>query len=166
MIARRLAPGAGTNRSTPSWLTLLLCTLAQFMTILDVSVVNVALPSIKRDLGFSASGLAWVINAYTLLFAGCLLLGGRAGDYFGRRRLYLIGLGLFTATSLVAGFANSQILIIAARALQGLGGAVLAPTTLAILATSYEDRRQRARALGYGARSDRWAESSARSPAG
>ncbi len=127
---------------------LFLCCLAQFMTILDVSVVNVAIPSIKHDLGFSPSGLAWVINAYTLLFAGFLLLGGRAGDFFGRRRMYLIGLGLFTVTSLFAGFANSQSMLVISRAVQGFGGAVLAPTTLAILATTYRDRAARAKAMG------------------
>src|SRR6476661_137539 len=105
---------------------LVLCCLAQFMVILDVSVVNVALPSIRRDLGFSAVDLQWVVNAYTLTFAGFLLLGGRAADLLGHRRVFVAGLLLFAAASLAGGLAPSQGVLVAARAAQGLGGAIVA----------------------------------------
>jgi EmrB/QacA subfamily drug resistance transporter len=129
-------------------LVLLLVCLGQFMVVLDVSVVNVALPSIHRDLGFSASGLQWVVNAYALAFAGFLLLAGRAADLFGRRRVLLLGLTLFSIASLLDGLATTQGELIAARALQGLGGAVLTPATLTILIATYSEGRARARALG------------------
>jgi EmrB/QacA subfamily drug resistance transporter len=118
------------------------------MVILDVSVVNVALPAIRGDLGFSPAGLQWVVNAYTLTFAGFMLLGGRAADLYGRKRIFLLGLGLFTVASLVGGFAQDKTMLIAARAAQGLGGAVLAPATLTILTTHFREPRARARALG------------------
>jgi len=129
-------------------LVLLLVCLGQFMVLLDISVVNVALPSIRRDLGFSTSGLQWVVNAYTLAFSGFLLFGGRAADIFGRRRLLLLGLALFCVASLADGLATTQAELIAARALQGLGGAVLTPATLTILIVTYPEGRSRARALG------------------
>jgi len=129
-------------------LVLLLVCLGQFMVILDVSVVNVALPSIRNDLGFSTSGLQWVVNAYALTFAGFLLLGGRAADLFGRRRLLLIGLTLFSIASLLDGLATTQVELVVARALQGFGGAVLTPATLTILIATYPEGRARARALG------------------
>jgi EmrB/QacA subfamily drug resistance transporter len=122
--------------------------LAQFLVVLDVSVVNVALPAMRAALGFDAAGLQWVVNAYTLTFAGFLLLGGRAADLFGRRRIFLLGLGLFGAASLAGGLANSPGLLIAARAAQGLGGAVLAPASLTILTTTFPEGPQRSRALG------------------
>src|ERR1017187_5437202 len=129
-------------------LVLLLVCLGQFMVVLDVSVVNVALPSIRHDLGFSASGLQWVGNAYALSFAGFLLLAGRAADLFGRRRLLLGGLALFCFASLLDGLATSQGELVAARALQGLGGAVLTPATLTILIATYSEGKARARARG------------------
>jgi EmrB/QacA subfamily drug resistance transporter len=129
-------------------LVLLLVCLGQFMVVLDVSVVNVALPSIRHDLGFSASGLQWVVNAYALAFAGFLLLAGRAADLFGRRRLLLAGLALFSLASLLDGLATSQGELVAARALQGFGGAVLTPATLTILIATYSEGKARARALG------------------
>jgi hypothetical protein len=111
-------PGSGeTNR----WLVLVIVCLAQFMVVLDATVVNVALPSIQRDLGFSEADLQWVINAYTLVFGGFLLLGGRAGDLFGRRRLFLAGVVIFSFASLLNGLATSSTWLVAARALQGLG---------------------------------------------
>ncbi len=110
--------------------TLLLACLAQFMVILDVSVVNVALPSIRSGLHFSEQDLQWVVNAYTVTFAGFLLLGGRAADLMGRRRVFVSGLVLFGAASLLGGLAQSQVTLIAARAIQGLGGAVIAPASL------------------------------------
>src|SRR3954469_15272219 len=129
-------------------LVLVLCCLAQFMVILDVSIVNVALPSIRDDLGFSATGLQWVVNAYTLTFAGFLLLGGRAADLLGRREVFAGGLLLFGLASLFGGIAQTDGQLIAARALQGLGGAVVAPATLSILATTFTEGAERNRALG------------------
>jgi EmrB/QacA subfamily drug resistance transporter len=134
--------------NAPAWVVLALVCLGQFMVVLDISIVNVALPSIQSELGFSASGLQWILNAYTLTFAGFLLLGGRAGDLFGRRRMFLAGLGMFTVASFVGGLAQSQGTLIAARALQGLGAAVLAPATLTILTTTFTEGAARARALG------------------
>lgn len=134
-------------RVAPGVVLLLVC-LGQFLVLLDVSVVNVALPAIRSDLGFTPSGLEWVINAYTLAFSGFLLFGGRAADIFGRRRLLLLGLALFSLASLADGLASSQWELIAARALQGLGGAVLTPATLTILLVTYPEGRGRARALG------------------
>lgn len=129
-------------------LTLFLCCLAQFMVILDVSIVNVALPSIRGDLGFSAAGLQWVVNAYTLAFAGFLLLGGRAADLVGRRAVFIAGLGVFGVASLVGGFAQSDGMLVAARAIQGLGGAIVAPATLSILTTTFTEGAERNKALG------------------
>ncbi len=128
--------------------TLLLSCLAQFMVILDVSVVNVALPAIRHGLGFSEVDLQWVVNAYTVTFAGFLLLGGRAADLLGRRRVFVAGLALFALASLAGGFANSQGLLIAARAVQGLGGAVIAPASLSILTTTFAEGAARNRAVG------------------
>ncbi|HYT30009.1 MAG TPA: MFS transporter, partial [Actinomycetota bacterium] len=142
----RIAVGSG--RAVPAWVVLALVCLGQFMVVLDISIVNVALPSIQSELHFSASGLQWVVNAYTLTFAGFLLLGGRAADLFGRRRMFLLGLGMFTVASLLGGLAQNQAMLLAARALQGLGGAVLAPATLTILTTSFSEGAARARALG------------------
>src|SRR5947209_4446878 len=117
--------------------TLVLCCLAQFMVILDVSVVNVALPAIHKSLGFSESGLQWVVNAYTVTFAGSLLLGGRAADLIGRRIVFVSGLVLFAVASLAGGLATTQGMLIAARLAQGLGGAVIAPASLSILTTTF-----------------------------
>ncbi len=130
-------PEASPTRRSPEGLVLAMACIAQFMVILDVSVVNVALPSIGRDLHYSATGLQWVVNAYVLTFAGFLLLGGRAADLFGRRRVFLSGLALFSVASLVGGFATTSGWLTAARAVQGLGGAVLAPATLTILVTTF-----------------------------
>ncbi len=129
-------------------ITLVLCCLAQFMVILDVSIVNVALPSIRGDLGFSAANLQWVVNAYTLAFAGFLLLGGRAADLIGRRLVFVAGLGVFGTASLVGGFAQDDTMLVAARAAQGLGGAIVAPATLSILTTTFSEGAERNRALG------------------
>ena len=139
---------AAQGSRAPAWLVLTLVCLGQFMVVLDISVVNVALPSIQRDLHFSNTGLQWVVNAYTLAFAGFLLLGGRAGDLYGRRRMFIVGLALFSAASLAGGLAQDKTMLVAARAIQGLGGAVLAPATLTILTTSFAAGRDRARALG------------------
>ncbi len=124
------------------------------MVILDVAIVNVALPSIKSDLGFSASGLQWVITAYAILFGGTLLLGGRLADLLGRRRMFVAGLALFAASSLLCGFAWSSGSLVAFRGLQGLGGALLAPAALSLLMTTFAEGRDRNVALGiYGAAS-------------
>ena len=143
------APGEGEALDAARKRTILtIACLGQFMVILDVSVVTVALPSMRADLGFSATGLQWVINAYTLIFAGFLLLGGRAADLYGRRRVFMAGLALFTLASLVCGLAPGPEALVIARAVQGLGAAMLAPATLTILTTTFTEARERARALG------------------
>ena len=134
--------------SSRRWSALALIVTAQFMVILDVAIVNVALPSIQTDLGFSAAGLQWVVSAYAILFGGALLLGGRLGDLLGRRRLLVAGLILFAASSLLCGLAWSAGSLIAFRALQGLGGALLAPSALSLLMTTFAEGRERNLALG------------------
>ncbi len=136
------------------WSALALIVTAQFMVILDVAIVNVALPSIKLDLGFSATNLQWVISAYAIIFGGALLLGGRLADLVGRRRMFVAGVALFTASSLLCGLAWSEGSLIVFRAVQGLGGAFLAPAALSLLMTTFSEGRQRNIALGiYGAAS-------------
>jgi EmrB/QacA subfamily drug resistance transporter len=130
------------------WLALALLASVQFMVVLDIAIVNVALPSIQIDLGFSQENLQWVISAYALLFGGFLLLGGRAADLFGRRRLFLAGIVLFTVASLLAGFAWSEASLILARGLQGLGAAVITPAALSILMTTFPEGKERNTALG------------------
>src|SRR5437870_7617167 len=130
------------------WLALALLSAVQFMVVLDIAIVNVALPSIEVDLGFSQENLQWVISAYALFFGGFLLLGGRAADLLGRRRLFLAGIVLFTLASLLAGFAWSETSLIAARSLQGLGAAVISPAALSILSTTFTEGRERNIALG------------------
>ena len=130
------------------WIALGVLVAAQFMVVLDVAIVNVALPSIKTDLHFTQSSLQWVITAYALMFGGVLLLGGRMADLLGRRRLFIAGVTLFTASSLLAGFAWNEISLIAFRATQGLGGALLAPAALSILTTMFAEGRERNVALG------------------
>jgi len=140
------AEGKGTSAHLRA--TLILACLGQFMVILDVSVVNVALPAIRHGLGFSEQDLQWVVNAYTVTFAGFLLLGGRAADLLGRRRVFVGGLVLFALSSLAGGLAQSQWMLIAARAIQGLGGAVVAPASLSILTTTFTEPAARNRAVG------------------
>jgi EmrB/QacA subfamily drug resistance transporter len=130
------------------WLALALLSAVQFMVVLDIAIVNVALPSIKVDLGFSQENLQWVISAYALFFGGFLLLGGRAADLLGRRRLFLAGIVLFTLASLLAGLAWSEGSLIAARSFQGLGAAVISPAALSILSTTFTEGRERNIALG------------------
>jgi EmrB/QacA subfamily drug resistance transporter len=137
------------SRALPSpWLVLVIAGLAQFMVVLDSSVVNIALPSIQRGLRFSAANLQWVINGYTLIFGGFLLLGGRAADLLGRKRLFVAGVGLFTAASLLNGVAQSSGMLIVGRGLQGLGGALVSPAALSIVTTTFTDGEQRTKALG------------------
>ena len=130
------------------WAVLALVVVAQFMVILDVAIVNVALPEIGADLGFSQQSLQWVITAYAIVFGGALLLGGRLADLLGRRRIFLAGVALFTISSLLSGLAWSEEALIVSRALQGLGGAFLAPASLSILMTTFQEGRERNLALG------------------
>jgi EmrB/QacA subfamily drug resistance transporter len=136
------------RHSTNPWIVLVLVCLAQFMVILDATIVNVALPSIQRDLGLDEANLQWIVNAYTLVFGGFLLLGGRAGDLIGRKRLFLIGLVIFTVASLLNGLAVSSEMLIGSRALQGLGAALISPAALSIISTTFSEGVERARALG------------------
>src|SRR5215475_14125115 len=129
------------------WLALVVVCFGQFMVVLDATIVNVALPAIQTDLGFSDTSLAWVVNAYTLFFGGFLLLGGRAADLLGRRSLFLAGVGLFSAASLFNGLATSETMLIVGRAIQGLGGAMLSPAALSVITTSFEEGPQRTKAL-------------------
>ncbi len=141
-------PESNTHAHMPQWAVLAIACAAQFMVVLDISIVNVALPSMQSSLHMSAGQLQWVVNAYALAFAGFLLFGGRAGDFFGRKRIFLLGLTIFTAASLSGGFAANSMMLEISRAAQGLGGALLAPSTLSLLTTTYTDPRARARALG------------------
>src|SRR6202045_4844488 len=134
--------------SRKRWFALAVIVAAQFMVVLDVAIVNVALPTIKTDLHFSQESLQWVITAYSILFGGVLLLGGRMADLLGRRRLFVAGLTLFTVSSLLDGLAWSEGSLIAFRALQGLGAALLSPAALSILTTTFQEGRERNLALG------------------
>ncbi|MEX0673865.1 MAG: MFS transporter [Gaiellaceae bacterium] len=136
------------RHSTNPWIVLVLVCLAQFMVILDATIVNVALPSIQSDLGLDEANLQWIVNAYTLVFGGFLLLGGRAGDLIGRKRLFLIGLVIFTVASLLNGLAVNSEMLIGSRALQGLGAALISPAALSIISTTFAEGAERARALG------------------
>jgi EmrB/QacA subfamily drug resistance transporter len=145
-LAERTDAEAGPDRRR--WVILGLIVMAQFMVVLDVAIVNVALPSIKTDLHFSQVSLQWVITAYAILFGGVLMLGGRLADLLGRRRLFAIGLTLFTVSSLLDGLAWSEASLIAFRSLQGLGAALLSPAALSILTTTFREGRERNLALG------------------
>ncbi len=124
------------RRTPPPWLAVALACFGQFLVVLDISVVNVALPSMRTGLGLGEQGLQWVVNAYAIAFAGFMLLGGRAGDLYGRKRMFLVGLGLFTLASLAGGLAQEGWQLLLARAVQGLGAAVLAPSTLTIVTSA------------------------------
>src|SRR5947207_1550222 len=145
MIVRGTEDGAADRKR---WFGLAVLVTAQFMVVLDVAIVNVALPTIKTDLNFSQENLQWVVTAYSILFGGVLLLGGRMADLMGRRRLFMAGLALFTASSLLDGLAWSEGSLIAFRALQGLGAALVAPAALSILMTTFAEGRERNLALG------------------
>src|SRR5689334_10941230 len=144
------AIGAAGTRNEPRHLgvALLVIATAQLMVVLDATVVNVALPHIQAALGLSGSGLEWVVNAYALVLGGLLLLRGRAGDQFGRRRMFVAGLLLFSGASLVGRLATSQAWLLAARAVQGAGGAIVVPTALALIATTFPEGPPRNRAMG------------------
>lgn len=141
------APSAGRRPRSPG-VVLAVILVAQLMVVLDMSIVNVALPNIQADLGFTPSGLSWVLNAYTLAFGGLLLLGARAGDLLGRRRTFITGIALFSVASLLGGFADSAGQLVAARGVQGVGAALAAPATLALLSAMFTEGRERTRALG------------------
>src|SRR3954452_10376792 len=130
------------------WLALYVLCLATLMIVLDTTIVNVALPSIRDDLGFSQTSLAWVVNAYVLTYAGLLLLGGRLGDLFGQRRLFIAGVALFTLASLMCGLATSQAMLVTARAIQGVGGAVASAVSLSLMMSLFTEERERAKAMG------------------
>jgi EmrB/QacA subfamily drug resistance transporter len=134
--------------SRARWLALLVLCLGDLMIVLDVTIVGVALPSIREDLGFSEESLAWVVNAYLITFGGFLLLGGRFGDLFGHRRLFLLGIGLFTLASAACGFATSQEMLVGARAVQGVGGAVVSAVALSLMMTLFTEPAERAKAMG------------------
>src|SRR6267154_3008474 len=134
--------------SRKRWFALAVIVAAQFMVVLDIAIVNVALPSIKTDLHFSQESLQWVVTAYSIIFGGALLLGGRLADLLGRRRLFVAGLALFTVSSLLDGLAWSEGSLIAFRSLQGLGAAMLSPAALSILTTTFDEGRERNIALG------------------
>jgi MFS family permease len=144
------AAGGGNRRLG---LALLVIATAQLMVVLDGTIVNVALPHVQRALGFSGTGLEWVVNAYAVTFGGLLLLGGRAGDILGRGRVFVFGLLLFSGASLLGGFATSQWWLLTARAIQGAGGAVIAPTALALITTNFP---KVARAAGRSGCTRRW----------
>jgi EmrB/QacA subfamily drug resistance transporter len=136
------------RHSTNPWVVLVIICIAQFMVVLDATIVNVALPKIQTSLGFTSSSLQWVITSYTLVFAGFLLLGGRAGDLLGRKRLFMIGLVIFTVASLLNGLSTSSGMLIGFRALQGFGAALISPAALSIISTTFAEGKERARALG------------------
>jgi len=130
------------------WIVLVLVCLAQFMVILDATIVNVALPSIQVDLEMSDSNLQWIVNSYALLFGGFLLLGGRAGDLIGRKRVFLLGVIIFTLASLVCGLAQNETWLIVARGIQGLGAAFVSPAALSIVTTTFKEGTERTKAMG------------------
>ncbi|GAA1134371.1 MFS transporter [Streptomyces javensis] len=136
------------QRTTTGWIPLAVLATAQFLVVLSTSIVNVALPQIRAGLDLSDTGQAWTVNAYVLVFGALLLPGGRAGDVYGLRRVFLLGIGLFALSSLGAALAPTTIVLIACRAAQGIGAALLAPTALALVLTRYSDKRRRGTALG------------------
>src|ERR1039457_4974614 len=153
------SPGSTADRAAPPGesgspahrhlgLALVVIAAAQLMVVLDATIVNVALPHIQRALGFSGSGLEWVVNAYALTFGGLLLRGGRAGDLLGRRRVFIAGIILFSVASLLGGFATTQAWLLTARAVQGVGGAIVAPTALSLVTTTFPEGPPRNRAMG------------------
>src|SRR6187401_559753 len=130
------------------WLALIVLCLGDLMIVLDVTIVGVALPSIREDLGFSEESLAWVVNAYLLTFGGCLLLGGRLGDLYGHRRLFVIGIAVFTLASLGCGLSSSEGMLVAIRGVQGVGGAIASATSLSLTMSLFTEPAERAKAMG------------------
>ncbi|MGH2889067.1 MAG: MFS transporter [Solirubrobacteraceae bacterium] len=148
LITKSRLPESRPRASVNPWLVLVIACMAQFMVVLDATVVNIALPSVQRGLHFSAANLQWIVNGYALIFGGFLLLGGRAADLIGRKRLFVAGVILFSAASLLNGFAQTSGMLIFGRGLQGLGGALVSPAALAIITTTFTDTEQRTKALG------------------
>src|SRR6476620_6404190 len=144
----RRADAPGAHGKTAGMAPLLLLALAQLMVILDISAVNVALPDLGRDLGIAGGDIGWAITSYSLMFGSLLLLGGRAADLLGRRRVFLAGLSVFTVASLASALASGATTLFAARAAQGVGAAMLSPAALSIILTTFSEGRERARALG------------------
>src|SRR5437762_404811 len=139
------------DSSRKRWLALIVLCLGDLMIVLDTTIVNVALPSIREDLDFTETSLVWVVNAYMLTFGGFLLLGGRLGDLYGHRRVFLLGITLFTLASLACGLSDSQALLVGARAVQGLGGAVVSAVALSLIMNLFTEPADRAKAMGvYG----------------
>src|SRR4029450_1947830 len=145
--SRPRPPGAARGGYHPA-LALTIIAASQLMVVLDATIVNIALPQMQQALGFSTTSLSWVLNAYTLTFGGLLLLGGRAGDILGRRRVFIAGIGLFIVASLLGGFAQESWQLLAARVLQGMGGAIASPTALALVTTTFKEGPERNRAFG------------------
>ena len=142
------APQSQASKADNKWLALALLATAQFVVVLDASIVNVALPSIGKALDFTQDDLSWVVNAYTLMFGGFLLLGGRLADLLGRRRMFIAGLILFSLASLLGGLAQSELWLILARGVQGLGAALVSPAALSIVTTTFAEGAERNKALG------------------
>src|SRR5437660_1217070 len=140
--------GVSTGMKNSRWISLLVLCTGFLLIVVDMTIVNVALPSIQRDLGYSQSGLAWVVNAYLVAFGGFLLLAGRLGDLFGRKRVFLIGLGIFTGASLLCGLSFNSTMLIAARFIQGIGGAVSSAVILAMIVTLFPKPDEQAKAFG------------------
>src|SRR3954468_6801186 len=140
--------GPVTERRDNRWITLLVLCTGMMMVVVDATVVNVALPSIQKDLGFTQSSLAWVVNAYLIAFGGLLLLAGRLGDLVGRKRIFLIGLALFTLASMACGVSGSQAMIVAARFIQGIGGAMTSAVILGMIFTMFTEADEQAKAIG------------------
>src|SRR5437667_11104561 len=134
--------------SRTRWFALMVLCLGSLMIVLDTTIVNVALPSIRQDLGFSPTSLAWVVTAYPLTFGGFLLLGGRLGDLFGHRRLFLIGIALFTLASIACGVSTTEGLLVSARAVQGIGGAIVSAVALSLMMNLFTEPAERAQAMG------------------
>src|ERR671914_832759 len=147
-IAPALGQGTSPMNDRARWTALYVLCIGMLMIILDQTIVNVALPSIQDDLGFSQSSLAWVVNAYLIAFGGLLLLAGRLGDLIGRRVVFLVGLAVFTTASLVCGLAQSQEMLVIARFVQGVGGALTSGVILGIIVTMFSDAREQAKAIG------------------
>src|SRR4051812_43310245 len=150
-MATTVEETAMTERMTDKsrWLALLIVCLGDLMIVLDVTIVGVALPSIRQDLGFTEGSLAWVANAYLLTFGGFLLLAGRLGDLFGHRRLFVIGIAVFSLASLACGLSGSQAMLVAARSVQGLGGAIVSAVALSLIVTLFTEPEDRAKAMGF-----------------
>lgn len=138
-----------TGQYAKRWAALFVLCLAQFVVIMDTSIIGVALPAIQKDLGYSATSLQWIFNAYVVAFGGLLLLGGKLADLFGPRKIFMTGFGILTLASLLAGFAWSEAVLNIGRALQGLGSALIAPAALTLVMTTFTDQKELGKAFGF-----------------